>query len=262
MKVWGKQHRPEVAGRGVARAAAAGAACQQLVTEAARTLLASGQVDRAGVWIEALESAGGDSPGLAGFRGIVCDLDGEETPAEWARLSVEAPLPQELLAGGKTVEQELYDGPGPPVIGALVEMRRALWVPIENHGHLRGMAFAGTRRKQARLPQTLLESVAAELGLALELEEERRVARERQVDLGTTREILEALASSESTDAILANLVESCTETGARGYGPGAIFAVIAQLRSRTGAGSGSPDVGGLAGEGPAARRWYQEGKS
>jgi signal transduction histidine kinase/CheY-like chemotaxis protein len=262
MKVWGKQHRPEVAGRGIARAAAAGAACQQLVTEAARMLLASGQVDRAGVWIEAMESAGGDSQGLAGFRGIVCDFDGEATPAEWARLSAEAPLPQELLAGGKTVEQELYDGPGLPVIGALIEMRRALWVPIENHGHLRGMAFAGTRRKQARLPQTLLESVAAELGLALELEEERRVARERQVDLRTTREILEGLASSESTDAILANLVESCTETGARGYGTGAIFAVIAQLRSRAGASSGNPDVGGLAGEGPASRRWYQEGKS
>jgi signal transduction histidine kinase/CheY-like chemotaxis protein len=262
VKVWGKQHRPETTRRGVARAAAAGAARQELVTEATHMLLASGDVDRAGVWIEANENGGSDSQGLASFRGIVCDLGGEATPAEWARLSAEAPLPPELLVGGKTVEQELYHSPERPVIGPLVEMRRALWVPIENRGQLRGMAFAGTRRKQAILPRTLLESVAAELGLAMELEEERRLARERHADLGITRAFLAALATSQSTDAILADLVESCTETGAPGGGLGAIFAVIAQLRSKPEAGRGRAilDLGHLTDEGPGAHRRYQEG--
>src|SRR5258708_35993739 len=61
------------------------------------------------------------------------------------------------------------------MIGTLIEMRRALWVPLVLHGHLRGVLFAGQREKQAPLPRALLESVAAELALALELVDELRL---------------------------------------------------------------------------------------
>jgi signal transduction histidine kinase/CheY-like chemotaxis protein len=227
MKVW-RKHRPEPAERGVARAAVAGVEPQELVTEAVRALLATGNVDRAGVWIDSNESAAG---GFLAFRGIVCDLYGEPTPAEWTRLSPEAPLPHRLLAEGETVEQELDDSPDRPMIGALMEMRRVLWVPIQNGDDLRGILFAGTRKKQGALPRTLLESAAAELALALELEEERRLARERHADIGVAREVL---AAPGATDGILANLVESCTEKG--NDGTGAVFAVIAQLRCPAGA--------------------------
>jgi signal transduction histidine kinase/CheY-like chemotaxis protein len=226
-----------------------------------QVLLASGNLDRAGVWIESNESVGGDSQGFTVFRGIVCDLDGEGTPAEWARLSPETLLPHELLTGWKTVEQELDELPDQPVIGALMEMRRALWVPIENESGLRGMLFAGARKKQATLPRALLESVAAELELAMELEEERCLARERHADIGTLREHLAALGSSGSTDAILANLVESCTETGATGAGMGAVFAVIAQLRCPAGASRDRaiPHLAILAEEDQAIRRRHEE---
>jgi signal transduction histidine kinase/ActR/RegA family two-component response regulator len=237
----------------VARAAAAGVGRQELVTEAVRVLLASRNVDRAGVWIDSSENAAGRAPW---FRGRVCDARGEQTPAEWARLSPEAPLPHQRLTGGETVEQELGDSPEQPVIAVLVEMRRALWVPVKHGDALRGILFAGTRTKRATLPRPLLESVAAELALALELEEERRLAQERRADIRAARELLSA---SGATDAILGDLVQSCTETG--DGGTAAVFAVIAQLRSplgahRAGADGGSviPDLGSPAGAGSVTR--------
>jgi signal transduction histidine kinase/CheY-like chemotaxis protein len=252
MKVWEK-HRPGPGGWGVARAAAAGVGRQELVTEAVRVLLTSRNVDRAGVWIDSSENAPGNS---LGFRGTVGDALGEQTPAEWARLSPEAPVPHQRLNGGETVEQELDDAPERPVIGALMEMRRALWVPVKNGDTLRGIVFAGTRTKRAALPRPLLESVAAELELALELEEERRLARERHADIRTARELLSA---SGATDAILAGLVESCTETG--DGGTGAVFAVIAQLRCPPGANRGSviPGLGSAAGEDRVTRGQHQK---
>jgi signal transduction histidine kinase/CheY-like chemotaxis protein len=257
MKVWEK-HKPGPGVWGVARAAAAGVGRQELVTEAVRVLLASRNVDRAGVWIDSSENAPGNS---LGFQGRVCDAHGEQTPAEWARLSPEAPVPHERLSDGETVEQELDDSPERPVIGALTEMRRALWVPVKNGDALRGIVFAGTRTTRAALPRPLLESVAAELELALELEEERRLARERHADIRTARELLSA---SGATDAILADLVESCTERG--DSGTGAVFAVIAQLRclpeaNRAGAGRGTviPDLGSPAGEDRVPRSQHQK---
>ncbi len=251
MKVWGK-HTSGHSGRGVARAAAAGLGCQELVDEAIQVLLASGNVDRAGVWIDSSEN---DAENALGFRGKVCDAHGEPTPAEWARLFPEAPLPHELLTGGETVEQQLDHSPEEPLIGALVEMRGVLWAPVKSGDVLRGIVFAGTRTRQAALPRPLLESVAAELALALELEKERHLARKRQADIEAARRLL---AASGATDAILADLVASCTEPG--DDGAGAVFAVIAQLRhlpgaNRAGAGSGIPEPAGAAKEGRMTRR-------
>jgi signal transduction histidine kinase/CheY-like chemotaxis protein len=226
MKVWGK-HRPGLAGRGVARAAVAGFGRQELVDEAIQVVLANRNVDRAGVWIDSGENS---AENTLGFHGRVCNAHGEQAPAEWARLSPEAPVPHELLSRGETVEQELEDSQQRLVIGALVEMRGALWVPIKNGHALRGILFAGTRTKQAVLPRLLLEAVAAELALAMELEKERQLARERHADIRAARRLL---AASDATDAILADLVGSCTEKGHGGTG--AVFAVIAQLRRPAG---------------------------
>ena len=195
MWVWRKAHGEARETSTVARSAVEGKPRHDLLREAVRTLLASGRADRVGVWIESVEGDSGDLSEAASFRGIVADKDGDATPAEWSRLSPEAPLPVELSIGLQTVEQEPAGSPGGPLIGAVVEMQSALWVPVQMHGHLRGVLFAGGRKKHARLPRTLLESVAAELALVMELEDERRLGRERHQN---SRRMLAALASSES----------------------------------------------------------------
>src|SRR6266849_1339564 len=107
-------------------------------------------------------------------------------------------MPRELLVASKSVEQELLDSSSHPVIGAIVEMRNALWVPVKTRGHLHGVILACARKKHATLPKTFAETVAVELALALEVDDERRVSRERQQDFASVRSVLAALASAES----------------------------------------------------------------
>ncbi|HXN50394.1 MAG TPA: ATP-binding protein [Candidatus Acidoferrum sp.] len=223
MWVWGRAHQGGGETATVARAAVDGKARHDLVKEAVRTLLTSGQADRFGVWVESTDD-------VSSFRGIVAEKEGGATPAEWSRLSPEPPLPAELLVGLQTVEQEVGETPDRPVIGAVVEMRRALWVPVAIQGHLRGVLFAGQEKKQAHLPRALLESVAAELALAMELEDERRRGREHHEDCRSVRSVLAALAGSESPSELLENIVKDCTDKGARKSGPGAVFAAIGRL--------------------------------
>jgi signal transduction histidine kinase/CheY-like chemotaxis protein len=232
MRVW-RKHPGGLTGRGVARAAAAGVTGHELAKEAVAFLVANTVVDRIGVWIEWNDVTANDARGLRSFRGMVADGNGETTPAEWERLSPEAPLPPELLASGKTVEQDLGGTPYPPILGVLVGMERALWVPVEAQGRLRGVLFAGVRNKHGAFPRGPLEAVAAELALALELEDERQLVREREGDLAVTKGLLATLGSSGPADAILTSLVASCTEMRAERGGLGAVFAVLRRHEAR-----------------------------
>jgi len=226
MWVWKRAQEPERGIIGVARAAVEGRVRQDLLREAIKTLLASGQADRVGVWVDMEDHGAADSAPQTSFRGIVAEKDGEQTPAEWSRLSPQPPLPAELLGRLRTVEQEV-DQPDKPMIGALIEMRRAIWVPLQVHAQLRGILFAGCRKKQARLPRALLESVAAELALVMELEEERRLGRERHQG---SRRLFAALASWESPSDVLARIVRDCTHKEDHQVEPTAVFAAIGRL--------------------------------
>jgi signal transduction histidine kinase len=233
MRFRARKNGPAKPERGVAGTAARRMARQELIREAVQFLLGSANADRVGVWMECADTGPTPGCGFAGFRGVVADRDGETTPSEWEKLSPEAPLPLELLNAGKSVEQDLDGAPDQIILGVLVEMRRAVWVPVEIRGRLRGVLLAGLRKKHGALPVRLLEKVSAELGLAAELDEERRLAQERQADIAVTKDFLDHWAHAGPIDAILDRLVESCTDSGADGDGLGAVFAA---LRLRPGA--------------------------
>jgi signal transduction histidine kinase/CheY-like chemotaxis protein len=226
MRVWRKKPDVTPSGRGVSRAAVAGASREELLEEALNILRNGVGVDRAGVWVDLDERLSGETMGSAKFRGLVWDRGNAETPAEWVHLSAEAPLPEELLLGGKSVEMSLEVLSGQLIIGSLVGLKRALWVPIERKGLLHGLILGGSRRKQGALPRELLESVAAEIALAIEFADEQRIARERHVDVGASRRIVEALNGNAPPDEILADIAKSCTETDPHD-GPGSVFAMI-----------------------------------
>jgi signal transduction histidine kinase/CheY-like chemotaxis protein len=227
MRVWGKTTEGRRHTGRVARAAVQGKGQHDLLSEAVQMLLASGHADRVGAWVEFDTDSSREAGQINSFRGVVADTESDSTPAEWSRLSPEPPLPQELLVGFQTVEQELAVSPEGVMIGTLIEMRRALWVPLVLHGHLRGVLFAGQRKKQAQLPRALLESVAAELSLALELEDERRLGRERQDDSHCVRTVLAALGSPARMGDILTDILQGCTRQGGYESGPAAVFAAI-----------------------------------
>ncbi|MGB2592868.1 MAG: ATP-binding protein [Candidatus Acidiferrum sp.] len=231
MWAWRKKAEEEHSWRGAAGAGLAGAPREELMREAIHSLAREGRADRIGVWLEHDAGLSADPHAAACLRGIVWEAEEDSTPADWERLSLEPPLPQELLAPSGSVHQELGDSLGRPanrpVIGPLVGMRHALWTPIQGKGRLRGVILTASRRKQAAMPRAFAESVAAELALALELEQEQRLARERQSDLRLGKQILASLAGNASVDTILLQLTASCVEDSANGWGAGAAFAAI-----------------------------------
>jgi len=231
MWAWRKKRENERPWRGAARAGLVGAPREALMREAIHSLSKDGSADRIGVWLEQDSPTGADGHAAACLRGMIWEAAGEDTPDEWEKLSLEPPLPQELLASGKSVDQELDDSQdrhhNQTMIGPLVGLRHALWTPIEGRGHLHGVLLTGTRKKQTAMPRALAQSVAAELALVLEFEQEQRLARERQADVRLSKEILVALEDSASADTILSLLVASCTEGTDGDSGAGASFAVI-----------------------------------
>ena len=232
MWAWRKKKEEERSWRGTARAALEGSPREELMREAIHTLARESRADRIGVWLEQDLPFGPDPLAPACLRGLVWEAHADETPEEWEKLSLEPPLPRELLASGKSVDQEMDESKGRPMIGPLVGLRQALWTPIEGKGRLCGVLLTGTVGKQAPLPRGLAESVAAELALALEWEDEKRLARERHADLQVSKEILAALGGRTSSDTILSQLAASCTGDPAIASGAGAAFAVIGHLRA------------------------------
>jgi signal transduction histidine kinase len=234
MRVWNRKTEVPAA-IGVARAANEGFSRRELLEKALHALSSDGRADRIGAWLEPAELEGSELQGAPSFSGVVWDRERGQMPVEWRRLSFEAPLPQEVLSSGRSVEQELEDG-SLPIIGPLMELRRAMWVPIERRGRLRGVLLAGSRSRHGDMPRELFESAAAELALAMELEDEQSVARERQADLGVVKQMLAGVSGGGGgSGAILGDLVANCTASSREGNGLGAAFAVIGFL-----AGSGN----------------------
>ena len=231
MKIWRKKAEKESNGRGVARAALDGASREELLREALKALTQGGLAGRIGVWLATDSSASLQNESISEFHGVVWDRGSTETPKEWIHLSVEPPLPGKLLLRGKTVEQDLQTLSLNPIFGPLVGLRHALWVPVARKEQLKGVILAGSTGRQPAISREHAESVAAELALALGLEEEQRIARLRDVDLGAVRRFLSKQLSDTSLEAVFTNLVESCTATPANEEGVGAAFAALGALR-------------------------------
>lgn len=230
MRVWWKKTGEESSQPGVSRAALAGASRDELLREALEELAREGKADRLGVWLEADPNAKHQGGVPAAFHGLVWDREVQENPREWMNLSVEPPLPEELLLAGKTVEQDVESFPERLIIGPLLGLRRAFWIPVADKDQFRGVILAGSKGKQIAFSRERAESVAAELALALGLEEQQRNLRMRNADLAASRRFLGAQAAGHSVETLLSSLVASCTEPASDGGGLGAAFAVIGAL--------------------------------
>jgi signal transduction histidine kinase/FixJ family two-component response regulator len=227
MRVWGKKPEQRAGALSVAQAAVAGASRDELLRVALATLVREGKVDRIGVWLEADSNPGRPDKASAGFQGLVWDRENRETPREWAHMSVEAPLPEEALRRGKSVEHDLDAIPEWPIIGPLVTLRRVRWTPIQRNGHLQGVILAGSRNNHLATARQAMETIAAELALSLGLQEEQETAQIRTADLTFSRGVLKSISAGNSAESTLTNLVESCTGMRAGDSSAGAEFAMI-----------------------------------
>ena len=202
------------------------------IPAAIQLLISESAAERIGVWLE--DPSAGENDGMAPvFRGEVWEQEVENGPPEWARFSASAPLPVQLMSGGSTFECTI-DGPqSGPILGPVVDLNRVLWVPIMKRSVLHGLILLGTRRRNRLLPRLHAENLAAELGALLELEEERRLAQSRKVDLELWSRVRGLLSEKQNGGMILAQLAESCTRGTANG-GVGAVFALIGERRNQS----------------------------
>lgn len=201
-------------GGSVAAAAVGGASQGGLLDQAVETLLQVTQGDRVGVWLE--EPGGSDT-----LLGVVRDRSGNATPHEWTRLAADLPFLRPVYARGRTHEPVLVGGQSEALIGPMLEMQQAAWVPIRQREHAVGVVFAATRRRGNSFSAVPLERVAAELALALEAGRERGARLERDADLQFTRNTLEKILRGDPLAEALKAIVRNCVEQ------IGAEFAVI-----------------------------------
>ncbi len=221
----------------ITRAANEGLCRQELLQKTVHALAADGRADRVGIWLKLEETDYSEGREAQSFRGYVWDRESECVPVEWRRLTPRAPLPPMLLCTRQSVEQELEHG-ALPMIGPLLDMRRAVWVPVEHRGRLQGVMLAGSRSKHGDIPRDLFESAASQLALAIEIEEEQRHSADQQTDLAVVTRTLEGFAATNQPEKALWDLVDSCTTDSQAGGGLGARFAVIGVL-------PGKPNVPG-----------------
>jgi signal transduction histidine kinase/CheY-like chemotaxis protein len=215
MKLWGKE--AETAG------AASGAtglptSRQEQMTEVLRALSRERGVDRAGVWLEGGEE---EEPAKHGrMRGVLWDRAEPETPAGWNQLSPEDALPGEMLRAPRIIEQDIEGSAKQVIFGPLVELRRALWVPIGTAERLRGVLLVGSRSKGAALPRLRATELASWLAMALQAAEQERLAARHLADLDVMRNTLEALSAGEPPDQLLLKLLDTFSEApGTKGLG-------------------------------------------
>jgi hypothetical protein len=235
MKMWNKKTKTSA----ISAACAAGQelSLDKLLRKTLFKLASDGSTDRFGVWLDSADTGrmqASTGPGAGVFRGIVWDRQSQNIPTAWQRLSAEPPLPHEALAAGESVEQRL-DHDALPIIGLLLELQRAMWVPVKRRGHLRGILLAGSWRKHGKLPAEALESAASELAVAMELEEEQQLARDAEVDLLLARKTLGSLTGSEKPGLMLDALVEDCIVRPRRDGGMAIRFAAIGCLQEGSG---------------------------
>ena len=195
--------------------------------EAIQALKVEDQGDRIGAWLECdtLETSGAEE-----FRGMVWESNGDQPAEAWQRLSLEPPLPRELLASGNSVEQEFDAKADRPVFGPLIGLHCVLWTPVHADGRLRGVLLVGSQDRRYTLQRERPEFVAAELGLAMEFRQQRILTLERQEDLRLQSQVLDSFAAGASADTILELLSASCTESSGSSSRPIAAFTVIGHL--------------------------------
>ena len=232
MKVWRKKSDAGASKPGRTSALLTGASREELLREAVNALKQDRQVDRIGVWLEPdLRTLAPNEPSSA-FHGAVWDRAlKDECPPEWKVLSLEPFLPGYRLISREPFEQNLEDSKGNPVIGQLLGLRRALWVPLAGSSKVSGWILLGSRGKPLASSLEAAKSLAKELALAFEREDQLRAARMQKADLMLARQTLETAATSSSIETSLTNLLADAALHSSKTDGVGAAFAMIGVLQ-------------------------------
>jgi signal transduction histidine kinase/ActR/RegA family two-component response regulator len=235
---WKKRKEPVVR-KGLRQCVLQGTSREELLQETLAEMVEVGGADRFGVW---LEPTSDDTKNEGALRGMVWDREIVTSPREWISLSPQTVLPPARVVSGSATEIDLTGKTTQPIVGPLVGLNRALWVPVQHAGKLRGVLLAGTSGTRKELPREKLLELSVELAIALAFETERKVARERHTDLTLLGKILTELQTSDDFTRLFQEVLASCVMQEGSCESLGAIYAGIAKIH-RTAEDGGSKEI-------------------
>ena len=176
-----KSDEKETSCRSAAKAGLASAPREVLIREAIHALATDGRAERVGVWLVPDFSTSQDPIAAACLRGLVWEAQAEETPADWERLSLKPPCRESCSPPATVSTEDLDDSIGetpnsahdwPSCWIAATLSAFLFWAPTICVACC-SPQHVGSRQP---CPGILAESVAAELALALEFEQEKKLA--------------------------------------------------------------------------------------
>ncbi len=199
---------PTVRGE-ITRAALRESSLPSLVEFGTRTLMQAVGADRAAVWV-----AGSGASRV--FSGSVAGSSDEPQPEGWERLDVSAGFFGDLLVRQEPLVMDLEKSPLVPMIGPLLGMRRAAWMPLRAGSRVLGLAMAAYHSLQPPVPTGLLGDLGNELALAVMARREEDLRMRREEDLAARGALLREILLQTSSGSILERIAaEAWRYTGA-----------------------------------------------
>src|SRR5205807_10181131 len=141
----------------VARATVRGESLSAILELGARSLLEAGAADRAAVWLQSAHH-----PEI--YQGAIVEAGSGIVPEEWKQLDVSPPFFGKLLDSQQPLTH-LRDSSVMSLIGPLVEMRSAVWLPLRVERSRLGFAMVAMAKVRPAPLRVLLRTVAVVMAI-------------------------------------------------------------------------------------------------
>jgi hypothetical protein len=180
------------------------------IVEGLQELLADGRVDRVGIWLEPGELGWKTHRAPITFRGRTREQGSEFAPEEWTRLSPWGPFSRQQESY-EPVEWSFDEKLKIPILGPLIGMRRAIWVPVMQKG-LQGLVMVASRDLKLPLAIQAAEQIADTLAIGLELESVRNAREQDAGDRAIEKRVQSGWVTGTPAERVLQSIAESCKE--------------------------------------------------
>jgi len=182
----------------VARATVRGESMGAILELGARSLLEAGAADRAAVWLQSAHH-----PEI--YQGAIVEAGSGIVPEEWKQLDVSPPFFGKLLDSQQPLTH-LRDSSVMSLIGPLVEMRSAVWLPLRVERSSLGLAMVAMAKVRPAPESELLRTVADEIALAVAQRQDREQFRLRREELAATGRLQQAILAGTHANLLLTQI--------------------------------------------------------
>ena len=183
-------------------ASAHGDSLDRLLDLGAQALLRVGAADRAGLWLT------GNRRGESG-RGLVAEPAPVPIPEQWKQLDITTPLLRAALESPNPLHVEFGPGLSKPLLGPLLGMHSATWVPLRSRNYAFGLGMIAHARAGAQRHLEAVQECADEIALAIGHHCDTRRSELAAEELRAQLRISRAISCGVSADSIFPQIAHA-----------------------------------------------------